>query len=333
MASWVIGRCVITGNGQGGFITSGLSALVNYVIEHNLTPLSAFQDLRKDYLFCRYKHSLKFTALSNHRVATSTAFITITVCNSDSPKWGKEPGNTDPAIAEAIGQYMHGAAGGETTSSEMKKIRSIGGQMWELASTGMLRSSSTTWWLSASQSSAHDEMTYECDTSLGSPVVADCAQVEWNQLGPPSDTLTVGPQNVHFLHSSRSHGRISRLKQSVESLITCLVDTCFVAISASVAILLDWNQVRTAVSTIMNICIQNPIQPSQGGRAYYKSASRTRRRDNRPIQITGSNALPPNTNITIFQQQEPWTNPTEEMLSCTWEAVQNRSSLTKCLTA
>ena len=87
-------------------------------------------------------------------------------------------------------------------SSQLRKIRSIGGQMWELAAAGMIRSGSTTWWLSASSSIAADDMTYECDTSLGSPTVADCSQVEWSQLGPPSDTVTVGPDQVQFMHSS-----------------------------------------------------------------------------------------------------------------------------------
>ena len=113
----------------------------------------------------------------------------------------------------------------------------------------------------------------------------------------------------------------------------CLLDTCFVAIFSEIAILLTWNQIRAAVGAIINMCVQNPIQTSQGGRAYYGPAPRVTSRDGSPMQVTGLNALPPHTNVTIFQQQEPWTNMTEELQSCTWRAILNRTPLTQCLTA
>ena len=209
MASYVINRCVVLRGGYGGFITSGLSHLVNYVVERNLMPNFAVHEWRKGDPFCRFNIiRLKFGDPSDRGVADSTSFITITVTTSDSPKSGMAPGNTDPSIADAIGNYMNAATNSDSKgagqASQLRKIRSIGGQMWELAAAGMIRSGSTTWWLSASRSLADDEMTYECDTSLGSPAVADCSQVEWSQLGPPSDTVTVGPNNVQFMHSSES---------------------------------------------------------------------------------------------------------------------------------
>ena len=332
MASYVIEKCVVRQGGYGGFITAGFHRLVNYIIERNLLPVLAYTELRKSYLICISNDlTPPLIALSDGGTASSTAFITITVTHAESPKSGKQPGNTDPAIPLVIGKYMHAAVGGSEGSGQLPKIRSIGGQMWELASTGMIRSSSTTWWLSASQSSTHDEMTYECDTALGSPAVVDCTQVEWNQLGPPSDTVRVGPGMVQFLHSSESKVSVTAISLATDP--RTYPDTCFVAISAEIIILLSWSQIRTAVSTIMNMCIQNPLQSSQGGRAYYKSAAKATRRDGGFTQLTGLNALPPHTNITIFQQQEPWTDPTKELSSCTWDAVQNRNPLTKCLTA
>ena len=35
-------------------------------------------------------------------------------------------------------------------------------------------------------------MTYECDENLGAPRPVDCSQLEYSQLGAPSDTFTIG---------------------------------------------------------------------------------------------------------------------------------------------
>ena len=60
----------------------------------------------------------------------------------------------------------------------------------------------TPWWQQQIAPSA-DEMAYECDAALGSPSDVDCSQIEWNQLMQASSTLSVGPGNPTFLHSSK----------------------------------------------------------------------------------------------------------------------------------
>ena len=77
--------------------------------------------------------------------------------------------------------------------------------VWLQSAAGMSRTGQTAWWTEAA---SPDEMTYECDADLGSPLLTECTQIEWNQLGPasvspPSDTVTVGPGVVQFLHSSQ----------------------------------------------------------------------------------------------------------------------------------
>ena len=44
-------------------------------------------------------------------------------------------------------------------------------------------------------------MVYECDNKLGVPVSADCSQLTYSELDPPSDTVTIGPNAVKFLSS------------------------------------------------------------------------------------------------------------------------------------
>lgn len=64
----------------------------------------------------------------------------------------------------------------------------------------MRRGGGKLWWQFFPLSS--NEMNYECDAGLGSPSEVDCTQIEWQQVSPASDTLTVSPGRVIFLHSS-----------------------------------------------------------------------------------------------------------------------------------
>ena len=59
------------------------------------------------------------------------------------------------------------------------------------------------WWGDATPTSASDKVIYECDSNLGSPTVADCSKIEWNQLSPASDMLLVTPGVIEFLRSSK----------------------------------------------------------------------------------------------------------------------------------
>ena len=45
-------------------------------------------------------------------------------------------------------------------------------------------------------------MAYECDASLGAPSPVDCSQLDYSQLGIPSDTVTIGPGAPKVLVSS-----------------------------------------------------------------------------------------------------------------------------------
>ena len=179
---------------------------------------------------------------------------------------------------------------------------------WTLMSFSMTRGSHRPWWGGHSPA-PQDEMTYECDDLLGNPSVADCSRIEWNQIGPATDTIAVGP-GVTFLHSN----------------------SCYLAISATISLVLAWEQVRAALATLMNVCIQHPYQPPQGGRAYF-GAQRKRvsgHKSRRRSSPTGLNALPPHANITIFQQSEAWTNPADELRTCTWKAVLGGRSVKSC---
>ena len=174
----------------------------------------------------------------------------------------------------------------------------------------MQRGGSKTWLPAGSMASMQTtyDMAYECDASLGSPPEADCSQLEWSQLGPPSDTVSVAPGVATFVHSN----------------------SCYLAISASANLILTWQQIRAAVEALLVICVMQPFNSPQGGRAYYKVQSKTLQGWNKKRDVTGLNALPPHANITLFEQSEPWTNANDEVKSCSWHAVSSRTAVSTC---
>lgn len=282
LAARVIQRCV-TLSGVGGFGTFGFANLANHV----LNGRTYLDSQERDW-------------------PLSVSFLTI-----DVKQFGRRnlnPGNTDPEVARALAATTLEISRFYNPYSSRKSPSSL----WTIQAENMLRGSDAAWYQKLSTSV--NEMSYDCDTGLGSPSTIDCNQIEWNQLGstkPPSDTLTVGPGVTTILHSN----------------------TCYLAISAAVSLVLTWAQVRTAVSTLMNVCLRAPNQAAQGGRAFYAAPQRISRRklkDRESTALTGLNALPPHANITIFEQRQAWTNPAAELNTCTWEAVTRGLPVSTC---
>ena len=243
--------------------------------------------------------------------AASQGFITVTVGGPNSPL--RSPGDFDPVIPFRMAAILTSEARDLPTNSIAPGLLRANGRQWYNTGMAMGRPSQLPWWRYPVMT-VPDEMTYECDASLGNPTAADCTHIEWNQLGPPSDSLTVQPGNTKFLYSG----------------------TCYLAISASLTTVLTWDQVQTAVATLMNICIQLPFQAARGGRAYFGPQPQQisgKRKKKRLTAVTGLNALPPHVNLTVFQQTEPWTNPAQELNSCTWKAASNRKVVSSCQTA
>ena len=271
--------------GRGGFATSGIMNTVHWAAIN--APPMAWSSLPP----------------------LSAAFLTVTV--SDSRRHFA-PGNTDPQIPMSFARTTQRAREGEAgpVSDILNQIIQIE-EYWTRIGEGMQRGSSKTWWQLISPP-PQAEMTYQCDANLGSPPTVDCTQIEWSQLGSPSDTLSIG-RGVTFFHSN----------------------TCYLAISTTVAMVVSWNQIRTAVATLVNMCIQNPYQPAQGGTAYYspqpvQAGGRNKKKMRRDSDITGLNALPSGLKLFMFEQSEAWTNPTEELNTCAWQAVLKGRSLTAC---
>ena len=95
-------------------------------------------------------------------------------------------------------------------------------------------------------------MAYDCDANLGAPREVDCELLEYSQLGPPSDTITVGPGAPKLLSSN----------------------SCNVAVEASSSVAVTWAQITTALNALVDICVSASVT---GGKAYYSPAKKAKR--------------------------------------------------------
>lgn len=251
---------------------------------------------------------------------TSSTFLTLTV--SGPEKKLSSPGEKDPSIPLALAQKYRLAALTKEPGSEAWSFNTFSGICYRMDAEA-LKSSSRPWWqdqetcINPRQGAprqnaqlASEEMSYNCDANLGNPAPQDCFQIEWSQL-PSSDTLHVGPGLATFLHQN----------------------SCYLAITASVALVLTWEQIRAAVNSLFNVCVHHPYNPVQGGRASYKPPRQVSGRRKRRDGVSGLNALPPHANITVFQQLEAWTDMSRELKSCTWKAVTEGGPVSRCHTS
>ena len=115
----------------------------------------------------------------------------------------REPGNTDPEVAYFIeAKYRELARQANPTDARIKEFfLSTAARYYDEAML-MRRGLSTTWWQLGGLSDV--EMTYECDSDLGSPALADCTHIEWQGLGPTTDTVYFGPGAAKFFSSSKA---------------------------------------------------------------------------------------------------------------------------------
>lgn len=160
-----------------------------------------------------------------------------------------------------------------------------------------------------------DTTTYKCDAKLGRPKQVDCSQLLYSQLSHLKQSLSLQPGLTQFLHS----------------------ETCNIGVSVSRSTTITWKQIQSAVTEIIEACVNNPLKSATGGRAFYGhqpmfnidiAGKRKRKRDSDAL-----NALPPGVNITLFQQFEIFRTPptdSEEVESCTWQKALEGKDVRPC---
>ena len=86
-------------------------------------------------------------------------------------------------IAETLSNLMRGA-----NNAVRDQLGSLVHRM-VIVSQKMRPGGSTPWWQQVPD--AAEKMSYECDAKLGAPAAADCARVEYGELGLDDDTFSV----------------------------------------------------------------------------------------------------------------------------------------------
>ena len=236
--------------------------------------------------------------------------MTVSITNPKSKE--PSPGDTDPAIAQTLADAVRNAWSHTSSSSPMRQLLGKRSSFYVSQSMRMRTGGNVPWWSSRANPQEENDMTYECDPKLGHPKEVDCAHVEWEELGADADVLELVPGTVRNLTSSRSADLTSPFKAD-----RWYVETCNVAVGSAIAMTLSWAQIRTALDTLLNVCVRHPLLPARGGRAFYgkhpTQLSGKRRRDE---DLTGRNGLPIS-NFEILTQVEPGLNALPSGVSLT----------------
>ncbi|KAL9117088.1 MAG: hypothetical protein Q9187_006379 [Circinaria calcarea] len=293
LAAEVIRQCVIP-RGHGGFATLGMQNLMDWAT-NSATSLGEL--------------------LEEHIPQTLEAF-TVNVFGKAVGDEAAYPGETDPSIAYSLAYALDQAGQKQADGSNLKAHYERAAAVLEERGDEMERLGHITWQqYKASPPISQRHMVYECDSKLGVPMSADCSQLAYSELGPPSDTITIGPNAAKFLSSK----------------------TCNVAITASINLALTWHQIKAALGTLIDTCVMHPLLPARGGRAYAGRQSIKQRLGSSVIgrrrnTVTGLNALSPHVNITLFQQAEPVpATLADELKTCTWEQVKKGGNIKTCV--
>lgn len=139
--------------------------------------------------------------MTPYRIAISAHFLTVSVRGQTFRD--PQAGNTHPSIAVLIAEYLSGLMKG-ADNTVRARLGAIAHRM-VLVSQKMRPGGNTPWWQQVPEAAV--DMTYECDATLGAPLPADCAKLEYGELGADDDTLSVGAGVVKFLSSGQCSRR------------------------------------------------------------------------------------------------------------------------------
>ena len=246
-ASWIIHSCVAPIL-WGGFGTIGLENMINW-IANDTTPTAQIGD---------------------GVWPVPSTFFTVTIDRDEKRDF--YPEYNDPAVGSQLRDRVREKGNVERAdaldrSTDYMSRRNGASASW--------------WWSFKTESDSgserdQSEMVYACDASLGAPKAVDCSQLAYSGLGPPSDTVTVGPGAPKYLS----------------------LKTCHAAITAVHSITLTWAQISAGLNTLLDNCVTHPWLASRGGRAFYDTSTTSKKRKRAP-DVSGLDALPPGVNLTV----------------------------------
>ena len=207
--------------------------------------------------------------IRNGPVPAEASFFTVLIDNNWFGGFFDVP-NDDPAVAEALGDGVR-----DRGNVERGNVLTHGSQFMERE-----RGERRSWWsffgAGGSDDDQSSDMVYTCDAELGTPKAVDCSQLAYSRLGPPSDTVTVGPSSSKPLS----------------------LGTCNALVTAVKTITLTWAQISAGLNTLIDSCVIHPLLGARGGIASY-GKSMISKEKRVTTAVSGLNALPPGVKITL----------------------------------
>ena len=140
------------------------------------------------------------------KIVSDLRFVTVTIRGSSVPR--RHPGDDEPNVAQRLAMDVHRFSRYLPPNSlyfHYARIMTALMDRFHQMINPLHSGHRPTWW--EATPTPPDEMTYECDASLGSPAVGDCSRLLLLQQGwgggRLSDTVQVSPGAPKTLVSSR----------------------------------------------------------------------------------------------------------------------------------
>ena len=110
------------------------------------------------------------------------------------------PGDTDPTTSRQMAAFLGEMATSQPAGPLHDHYRNQQAHLLQ-SSLSMDRGDIIDWWVL--EPPRQDTMGYTCDASFGSPLLLDCSQLAYSQLGYPSDRIDILPREPKLLSSSK----------------------------------------------------------------------------------------------------------------------------------
>lgn len=228
------------------------------------------------------------------------------------------PGHHDPTVAGAIYNALFARlvnlAFSDARWNPLANAAERIAEAWALMQRRASDGGGYPWYGQSGANPPKQMTTYQCDSDLGNPRHVDCSQLQYSQLRTPSDSISLQAGEARFLHAG----------------------SCSIGISASAPLVISWDQIKSALNNLIEICVNDPLAKAVGGRAFFGKPARQlynvdgQRTGKRDAKV---NVLPPHANITLFRQYELYPTFPEtaaEIRSCTWQKILEGQDVRPC---
>lgn len=190
-------------------------------------------------------------------------------------------GDTDVNVANRVLGFVRMLWDGEDNQPHKDWYWNLASKMEAKVAEMSPNREDVNWWGPAPLSQ-RNHMDYVCVNKLDKPAAADCAMLQHRGLGKGTIDLNAG-ETKYFNEK-----------------------TCALAVSATRAMTLTWNQIGAAFYTLYTLCVDRPLLSPLGGHASFSAnptfrGSRMKAKRIRDTSVTGLNAMPEGSMLDMWK--------------------------------